>query len=230
MSKKRTTFARNFAHNAETTMRVYTIQTIVFYEELLHNGVAYCNRESEWCRDCKVQYDWMAEQMRKRIGGPPIPEIKYPVWVWLQYNSKKAPMPPMSPKEIPSRHEEAVMLELDVPEDAVLLSDLDLWLLPLNHWAINNKREDKLLYKKLGLYEEKHGKCYEMHEYPEEIRRKIFDSWDRVFDLDIRDRYITTARRQNRSIQGTIWLLRKEWLKVAHIFNRHSEMKRIVFA
>lgn len=211
-------------------MRVYTIQTIGFYEELLQNGVAYCNRESETCKESKVQYDWMAEQMRKRIGEPPIPEIKYPVWVWLQYNSKKDSMPPMSPKEIPSGQEKAVLLELDVPDDAVLLSDLNLWILPLNHWAINKKREDKLLYKELGVYEEKHGKCYEMHEYPEEIRRKIFDSWERVFDLNIYDPYMITSKPKNRSIQGTIWLLRKEWLKVAHIFNKHSEIKRITYA
>ena len=210
-------------------MKVYTIQTIGFYEELLQDGVAYCNRESEWCKDCKVSYDWMAEQMRKRVGDPPIPEIKYPVWVWLQYNSKKDPMPPMSPKEIPDGQKEAVMLEMDVPDNEVLLSDLNLWILPLNHWAINKKREDKLLYKELGVYEEKHGKCYEMHEYPEEIRRKIFDSWERVFDLNIYDPYMITSKPQNRSIQGTIWLLRKEWLKVAHIFNKHGEIKRITF-
>ena len=210
-------------------MRVYTIQTIGFYEELLQNGGAYCNRESETCKESKVQYDWMAEQMRKRIGEPPIPEIKYPVWVWRQYNSKKDPMPPMSPKEIPDGQKEAVMLEMDVPDNEVLLSDLNLWILPLNHWAINKKREDKLLYKELGVYEEKHGKCYEMHEYPEEIRRKIFDSWERVVDLNIYDPYMITSKPQNRSIQGTIWLLRKEWLKVAHIFNKHSEIKRITF-
>ena len=211
-------------------MRVYTIQTTGFYEELLQSGVVYCNQESETCKDCKMQYDWMAEQMRKRIGEPPLPDIKYPVWVWRQYNSKKDPMPPMSPKEIPSGQENAVMLELEVPDDAVLLSDLDLWILPLNHWAINNRREDNLLYKELGEYEKTHGKCYAMHEYPEEIRRKIFDSWERVFDLNIYDPYMITSKPQNRSIQGTIWLLRKEWLKVAHIFNRHSEIKRITFA
>ena len=133
----------------------------------------------------------------------------------------------MSPKEIPDGQTEAVMLELEVPDNLVLLSDLDLWILPLNHWAINNRHEDKQLYKELAEYEKIHGKCYEMHEYPEEIQRKIFDSWERVFDLNIRDRYMVTSRRKNRSIQGTIWLLRKEWLQVAHIFNKHGEIKRI---
>lgn len=210
-------------------MKVYTIQTIDFYNELLKNGVVYCNRESEWCKDCKIQYDWMAEQMRKRIGESPMPNIKYPIWVWLQYTSRKKPIPPMSPKEIPDGHNEAVLLELEVPDNLVLLSDLDLWILPLNHWAINNRHEDKQLYKELREYEKIHGKCYEMHEYPDELRRKIFHTWERVFDLDIHDHYMVTSRQQNRSIQGTIWYLRKEWLQVAHIFNKHSEIKRIIY-
>ena len=208
-------------------MKVYTIQRVAFYEELMRDGIVYCNLESHWCQDCRVQYDWMANQMRKRIGEPPFPEIKYPVWVWLQYNSRKDPVPPMSPKDIHPEENEAVMLELEVPDDEVLLSDLDLWLLPLNSWSISGKREDKLLYKELGEYENTHGKCYQMHEYPPTIRQKILDSWERVFDLDIHDRYIATSKRQNRSIQGTIWYLREEWIKVAHIFNRHSEIKRI---
>ena len=210
-------------------MKVYTIQTIDFYKELLQNGVVYCNRESGWCKDCKVQYDWMAEQMRDRLGVPPLPDIKYPIWVWLQYTSRKKPKPPMSPKEIPDGQTEAVLLELEVPDNLVLLSDLDLWILPLNHWAINNRHEDRQLYKELAEYEKINGKCYEMHEYPEEIRRKIYDSWERVFDLNIRDRYMVTSRRQNRAIQGTMWLLRKEWLQVAHVFNKHGEIKRIIF-
>ena len=40
---------------------------------------------------------------------------------------------------------------------------------------------------------------------------------------------IVTSRHENRSIQGTTWLIRKEWLKVAHIFNKYSEIKRIKF-
>ena len=210
-------------------MKVYTIQTIGFYEELLQNGVAYCNRESEWCKDCKVSYDWMAEQMRKRVGDPPIPEIKYPVWVWLQYNNKKDPMPPMSPKEIPSGQETAVMMELDVPDDAVLLSDLDLWIHPLNEWKICGKKECKLFDKEIETYEKDHGKCLHLSDLPQSMQDKIVATWERVFDLDWIDPYQATNKRRNRSIQGTIWLLRKEWLQVAHIFNKHSELKRISF-
>lgn len=210
-------------------MRVYTIQTTAFFETLTRNGIVYCNQESPWCLDNRLQYDWIAEQMRKRIGEPPFPEIRYPIWVWQQYHSSKASVPPMSPKEIHPCEKEAVMLELEVPDSKVLLSDLDLWILPLNSWAICGKREDKLLYKELGEYEKIHSKCYEMHEYPPTIRQKIINTWERVFDLDTFDPYQSVHIRKNRSIQGTIWYLRKEWIKVAHVFNRYSEIKRIVY-
>ena len=210
-------------------MRVYTIQTVDFYDELLQNGVVYCNQESETCKDCKVQYDWMVEQMCKRIGEPPMPDIKYPVWVWLQYNSKKDPIPPMSPKDILPEQEKAVMLELEVPDDAVLLSDLDLWIHPLNGWEICGKKESKRFEKEKDAYEKEHGKCFHLNQWSPAIQDKIVATWERVFDLDWIDPYQAPSPRKNRSIQGTIWLLRKEWLKVAHIFNKHSEIKRITF-
>ena len=124
-------------------MKVYTIQTVSFYEELINDGIAFCKREGYWCRENRFQYDWMAEQMRKRIGEPPLPEIKYPVWVWQQKKKKKRPTPIMSPCDIEEGESEAVMLELEVPDDAVLLSDLDLWIHPLNGWEICSKRENK---------------------------------------------------------------------------------------
>lgn len=194
-------------------MKVYTIQTLAFYEELIQNGIVYCNRESWVCQEFRFQYDWMAEQMRKRIGDPTIKEIKYPIWVWLQYESKKKPAPKMSPSEIAEGEEMAVMLELDVPEDAVLLSDFMLWHLPLNRGAICSKLEDKQI-----------DKCDSVTKM-----ERIISTWNRVFDLKLKDPYISTTARKNRSIQGTMWLLRKEWLQVAHIFNRHSETKRIIY-
>ena len=211
-------------------MKVYTIQTVPFYHDLMSKGIAYCTREGYWCRNNRFQYNWMVDQMYKRVGEPPLPEIKYPVWVWQQYEGRKKPAPPMSPKEIPDEENEAVMLELEVPDYAVLLSDLDLWIHPLNGWEICGKRESKLFDKEKDAYEKEHGKCHYLSDWSPTIRSKIVATWERVFDLDTIDPYQAPTKRRNRSIQGTIWLLRKEWLISAHIFNRHSEIKRINFA
>lgn len=210
-------------------MKVYTIQTVAFYEALMQNGVVYCNRESWFSGIYQLQYDWMAEQMRKRVGEPPRPEIKYPIWVWYQYISKKRPVPTMSSKDIEKQETEAVMLELEVPDKEVLLSDFSIWHLPLNNGAITYKHVDRQLEKELEEYKNKHKGYLRVEDYSPGLQKKILKSWERVFDLDACDPNISMRKRHNRSIQGTIWLLRKEWLKVAHIFNKHSEIKRITY-
>jgi len=70
-------------------MKLWTTQNIGFYEDLMTKGIAYCNQVSEMAQEYDYAYGWMAEQMRKRIGEPPLPEIKLPVWAWYQYDSKK---------------------------------------------------------------------------------------------------------------------------------------------
>lgn len=70
-------------------MRLWTLQTIEFYNELIGNGIAYCSKISTIAQDCTIAYKWIAEQMKKRIGEPPMSEIKLPVWAWYQYDSKK---------------------------------------------------------------------------------------------------------------------------------------------
>ena len=77
-------------------MRLWTSQTIEFYNELMRNGIAYCTRVSEFAQENDFAYHWIAEETRKRIGEPPMPEIKLPVWAWYQFDSKKKRKPPLS--------------------------------------------------------------------------------------------------------------------------------------
>ncbi len=70
-------------------MKLWTSQTIEFYNELIRNGIAYCTKISPIAQDCTIAYQWTAEQMKKRIGEPPMSEIMLPVWAWYQYNSQK---------------------------------------------------------------------------------------------------------------------------------------------
>lgn len=60
-------------------MRLWTIQTIEFYDALQKNGVVHCDRESWLCWEYREMYDWMADEMRKRIGNPPNPDVRYPL-------------------------------------------------------------------------------------------------------------------------------------------------------
>lgn len=82
-------------------MRLWTIQGIAIYEQLQREGVAYCTKPVMGDMPIFVRaYHWMAEQMRKRIGEPPVKGIEYPMWAWYQYNSAKDKKPRRSPKDM----------------------------------------------------------------------------------------------------------------------------------
>ena len=124
-------------------MRLWTIQGIEIYEQLQREGVAYCTKPS-WSDDEKFMkaYHWMADQMRQRIGEPPIKDIKYPMWAWYQYNSAKSKKPPRSYLDI--QEGISAYMEIEIPDNEVLLSSFTNWHNVLNQWPLTNwKRIDK---------------------------------------------------------------------------------------
>lgn len=182
-------------------MRLWTIQGIELYEQLVKEGVTYCTKPA-WDdeENFMYAYHWMAEQMRKRIGEPPIEGIKYPLWAWFQYDSAKKNKPPRSPKDV-SEGVSAYM-EIEIPEDEVLLSDFDDWHSPLNRGPVRNWKE---IWKKIDLQDKIVGRSLDFMEYPLELRQEIEDSWVGIFDLDIREKGV--KHKRNRSIQATFWAL-----------------------
>ena len=184
-------------------MKLWTSQPVAFYEELMEKGINYCKHESWMCGEYLVAYRWMAEQMRERIGEPPLPEIKMPIWAWYQYTSKKKRKPPLSPCNKTQEGKE-MMIELEVPDEEVLLSDFELWHGPLNGLLLDNDRRLRKLYEPYI--------HTEFEKRPPEVQQIIKESWVRIFDLNHRDRYYAPMARKNRSIQATLWLVKKEYV------------------
>ncbi len=196
-------------------MRLWTIQDIEIINDIEQNGYAYCNQEGWMYENCHFAYDWLAEEMSRRIGPPPLPDIKLPLWAWQQYTSSKKPRPPKSPALFDSEKTEQLFLEIDVPDSEVILSDFDLWGSVLNGWNIvYNKR----LEKKIDSFVKDSGTGYNFIEYPDDIKSEIMDSWDRIFDFSVKDKWYMGRLRRNRVIQATFWLLKKEYIiDVSHI-------------
>lgn len=193
-------------------MRLWARQHYDFYHKLQTTGLAYTPIVSELAKDCCGAYEWMTAQMRERIGEPPLPEIFTPVWAWYQYNSRKSARPAYTPYGYEAT--ESVMLELEVPDDQVLLSGYILWHHCLNGWPIASKAEMKELDEDIDAFRDSHpGKFFD--DYPQELKDKVTATWVRVFDLYKRDPYYATKHPKNRSIQATLWLVRKEWVKSA---------------
>ena len=120
-------------------MRLWTIQPQEMYESLQQNGIVHCDpSRSSGLTEMNFQsaYDWMCEQMRQKIGPPP-EQVTYPIWAWhtLDWKHQK---PDLRRTEFCWQPEHSVCLELEIPEEQVLLSDEERWHFVLNNWYLTN--------------------------------------------------------------------------------------------
>ena len=129
-------------------MRLWTFQGIAIYEQLIKEGIAYCSKPSYSDEEnFMYAYRWMSAQMRSRIGESPIKGLEYPMWAWYQYDSAKKRKPTKSPFNMGEGI--IAFMELEIPDNQVLLSDFSNWHAVLNQGAIDDwkriyREEDRL--------------------------------------------------------------------------------------
>lgn len=201
-------------------MRLWTIQGIAIYEQLLREGVAYCTKPNvsdlpEFMR----AYRWIAEQMRMRIGEPPIEGVEYPMWAWFQYNSAKDNKPPRSPKDMGEGV--SAYMEIEIPDNEVLLSDLGSWHAPLNECPLDDWKRIERITDKL---DKEAGRMLKFDEYPTDVQKEIEKSWEAVFDINRRDKTVGRTHRRNRSIQATFWVLKPEHIISVEFLEKKGDM------
>ncbi len=206
-------------------MRLWTIQGIEIYNQLKREGIAYCTKP-EWGDDPTFiyGYNWMAQQMRQRIGEPPIEGIEYPMWAWFQYDSHKKRKPPRSPYDIPEGI--SAYMEIEMPEKDVLLSDFSAWHAVLNQWPIDDWKEIDRVIERLV---KNAGRDLEYKEYPQELRDRIEKTWEEIFNLNRRDADVGRRHKKNRSIQATFWVLKPEYIVSVEFLKREEDVvKRLL--
>lgn len=201
-------------------MRLWTIQGIAIYEQLQREGVAYCTKPVMGDMPIFVRaYHWMAEQMKMRIGEPSIKGIEYPMWAWYQYNSAKDNKPPRSPKDMIEGLN--VYMEIEIPNNEVLLSDLGSWHCPLNGCPLDNWKE---IEKETAKLNKEAGHALTFDDYPLHIQKEIEKSWEAVFDINRRDKTVGCTHRRNRSIQATFWALKPEHIISVEFLEKKREV------
>lgn len=205
-------------------MRLWTLQGIEIYEQLQREGIAYCTKPSMGDEPIFVRsYHWMADQMRKRIGEPPIKGIEYPLWAWYQYNSAKSKKPPRSLHDAPDGI--SAYMEIEIPDKEVLLSEFSNWHAVLNECALSGWKK---IDKKTDVLDKEAGRRLSFIEYPIEIQKEIEESWEAIFDLDRRDEEVGRKHKSNRSIQATFWALKQEHIVSVEFLEKKGDViKRI---
>lgn len=74
----------------ELKMILWTIQPNKVYQEIITAGIYHCDFTRSAMVDCKPCYDWLVQEMKKRIGPPPA-GVTYPVLAWYQWEGRYAP-------------------------------------------------------------------------------------------------------------------------------------------
>lgn len=167
-------------------MRVWTFQSPEVYETIMTYGVHHADIE-RGSYEFKNAYDWMVEQMSERIPAGKTPG--YPVWVWYKWDGKNI-RPDLRRMEFRDREEDMYLLELEIPDNEVLLSDFDAWHAVLNDSIISEDEAEIDWY-----YDEA---------TPEEQEKFKERNWLLVFETDDSD-----------YVQGCLWEIRKENVKNA---------------
>ena len=207
-------------------MKLWTIQGIEIYERLKRDGITYCLRP-EFGDDLLYAnaYKWMAKQMRQRIGEPPLKSIEYPMWAWYQYDSAKRNKPPRSPKDF--SEDLSVLMEIEMPEQELLLSDFSTWHHVLNQLPLDDYNS---IIKITDDLNKKAGKLLSFDDYDSTLQKRIEKSWEAIFDINRRDVVFGKQHKKNKSIQATFWALREEnVVSVEFLESKGDNIKTITY-
>lgn len=138
-------------------------------------------------------YDWYTRKAQGIVERPA--DAEYPIWLFLDKASR---LPPI---------EGTVCLELDVPRELIVFTDVERWgyrvnymYIPLND-ADARTHEEELkrngIMNETALIQTSKGNFYPL------LKQKIIKSWNRVF---------ADVSTGSGLCQGTIWEIRKEWI------------------
>ena len=133
-------------------MVVWSIQPVAVYEKLMEDGVYRCDPEKieffddENFRRC---YDWLVSKMEEKIGKRP-DGVTYPVWAWLKKGERNRPDLRHERWNCGRKGERFVCMEIEIPDEKVVLSDFDTWSTMLSNslvsWSEEEDHELKLQY------------------------------------------------------------------------------------
>ena len=190
-------------------MYLWTIQPESIYDQIQETGCYRCDISKSFMTDWKYHYDWLAGQMCQKIGAPP-EGVVYPVWAWYKCNGRRKPDLEEESKENRSPGDKLVCMEIEIPENNVVLSDFDSWSIILLNGFISESEEENT---RLEAY-------YDMLNTEEKQTFKN-KNWERVFDINPAQ---NDWRVKGQYIQATFWELRKEDIKkVQHFISVEQE-------
>jgi hypothetical protein len=191
-------------------MKLWTIQRIEVWELLQTQGVYRGAKECVW-EEFHAPYEWLIGEMEKRIGPRPDPQ-SYPVWAWKRWCGSRL-RPDLRFGGHLEKGTRGVRLEIDIPDEQVVLSDFDKWHYALGYWYLAETDEEEEAF---NAEIKRHGlDYYRQKPLPnDDYHQKIVDSWQRIFDIAPE----CEEDARTLSTQATFWELKWEQVKRVDFF------------
>ncbi len=154
--------------------------------------------------------------MRAGIGPQPTPAAA-PTWAWYQWESSTKARPDLRCSGHLSKGETGMLVEFEMDESEVLLSDFELWHYVLNYQYLpcsmkDSRRFDAIL-EDLGV-----RTPADVATGNRSFHSAVQESWSRIFDLHWSEPEIAT-NFGHKSVQATLWRLQQDRIRKATVFN-----------
>ena len=187
-------------------MILWTIQPPEVYNLVQEKGYYACEAsKSSLLTDdyFKDAYDWLISKMTEKIGEAP-KGLTYPVWAWHTWDWKRKKPDLRTPHA--KRGTELVCMEIEIPDNKLVLTDFNAW-----HHVLNK------MHLSYVTSEEEWEKNYKWFEALSEDQKQyeLEKSWENVFNIDKID---TDWVIQGAYIQATFWKLEKDQIRKAQFF------------
>ena len=174
-------------------MRLWTIQHASVLDGLKRDGVLRADGRNI-DRGRRRAYEWMVEQLTKKIGPPPN-GCHWPIWGWehlpsAHYRGLDRARPDLRARGHLLAGTRGVRIAFEADEDKVLLSCFDSWHAVLNdHYNAVTDREFEVSEAFIA------EKGADAREVVEQRQR----SWERIFDLDL------IPDKTSYAVQAVLW-------------------------
>jgi len=180
-------------------MRLWTRQHVSVWEEIMKVGCYFAKKEHIELKNDTISdyylelYHWYIRRAEKIV--PRERNDQYPIWASTSYKDRLQVV------------EDTYLLELEVPEDCVVVTDFDKWGYVVNYWYVPEDKEDERKHneelEKMGIGDESAIVMGHKGNFYPLLRDKILKSWDRIFEIEKHDCVMT---------QATLWEIKKEWV------------------
>lgn len=145
-------------------------------------------------------YKWYTTHARSYIEIPR--NLEYPIWLSVDEDNTLQPT------------ENTVILKAEIPNDKFIIANMDAWGYRVNYWYIPLDEEDAKKHKaellRYGIHEEDSLISTDKGNFYPLLRRKITDSWERVFTL---------PPEKCDMMVATTWELKKEWISEVRTYH-----------